>query len=250
MAKKNSKVEKREDEGHGYTIGPAEGTMPVYWAPADEDKLGEVREAEVFETEHHAYSCPFRYKNVVVQGWCEFGEKGIEILADRGSITIEERTPIVSVTVVGSGCSGRNYNIVEWWGPGEGLRSEKTMHTQLVKRQRIDNLNGQHPAFTQAALTGAMPDFKTVEEAKAHIRTIQEWVYNMTSGCTMPGSLMSGLFENTAYFRIGDTSRAELSAYKVVVRGGGLDYEDPACDRVRYPADYTFRLIDVVVKKG
>ena len=239
-----------EREAHGYTMPHREGTMAMYHAPADDGGLGEVREPEVFETEHRVYTCPFRYRNVAVDGWLEFSEKGIEILADRGSITIEEEKPIVSVTVVGSGCSGNNYNIVEWWGPGEGLCEEETMRTQLVKRQRVDNLKGQHPAFTQAALTGAMPDFKSVDEAKEYIRTIQGWVYNMTSGCTMPGSLMSGLYENAAYFRIGDTSRPELTARKVVVRGGGLDYEDPGCDRVRYPADYTFRLIDLVVRKG
>ena len=71
----------------------------------------------------------------------------------------------------------------------------------------------------------------------------------MTSNYTMPGSLMSGLYENTVHFRIGDTSRPELTPYKVVIRGGGLDYEDPFDERIRYPADYVFRLIDIVVKK-
>lgn len=236
-------------EAHSYTIAPPPGTLPVYHPPQDDERLGDMREVEVFETEHHVYTCPFRYENVTVDGWCEFSQKGIEILADRGSITIEEVNPIVSVAVVGSGCSGRNYNIVEWWGRGERLRSEKAMHTQLIKRQRIDNLNGQHPAFIQRVLTTEVPEFKTVEEAKDHIRAIHEWVYNMTSGCTMPGSLMSGLYENTAYFRIGDSSQPELAARKVVIRGGGLDYEDPGREIARYPADYTFRLIDVVVKK-
>jgi hypothetical protein len=36
----------------------------------------------------------------------------------------------------------------------------------------------------------------------------------------------------------------------VVIRGGGLDYEtDLGGKQVRCPADYTFRMIDVVVKK-
>jgi hypothetical protein len=71
----------------------------------------------------------------------------------------------------------------------------------------------------------------------------------------MLGSLMSGLYENTVHCHIGDTSRPELTVHKVIIRGGGLDYEDPfgaesaSGDINRYPADYVFRLIDVVVKK-
>jgi len=208
-----------------------------------------VREPEVFQTEHHVYTTPFRYKNVKVDGWMEYDAKGIEILADVGSITIEEQSPIISVTIVGSGCSGRNYNIVEWWGPGESL---KETQGQLVKRQRVDNLKGQHPAWIQTALTSSPPQFESVADANAYIARIQKIVYNMTSGYYMPGSLMTGLYENTAFFRIGDTSRPEQACYKVVIRGGGLDYEDPGdmfspC-RARYPADYTFRLIDLVVR--
>ena len=65
----------------------------------------------------------------------------------------------------------------------------------------------------------------------------------------MPGSLMTGLYENTAYFRIGDTLGSEHTAHKVVIRGGGLDYEDPGTRIGRYPADYAFRMIDVVVRR-
>ena len=123
---------------------------------------------------------------------------------------------------------------------------------QLIKRQRIDNLKGQHNAWVQGALTQEPPQFKSVEEAVDHIKRIQKFVYEMTSGYYVPGSLMCGLYENTAYFRFGDTSRPEHTPYKVVIRGGGLDYEDPGTmyspTRGRYPADYTFRLIDVVVK--
>lgn len=78
------------------------------------------------------------------------------------------------------------------------------------------------------------------------------------------GSLMTGLYENTAYFRIGDVNLfserltegeptrkivGTVDVYKIVIRGGGLDYEDPGTAIARYPADYAFRLIDVVVKK-
>jgi hypothetical protein len=225
-------------------------TSRTYYSPKDDDKLGEMREPEVFETEHHVYTSPFRYRNVKVDAWVEIGKgKGIEMLADRGTITIEEDKPIISVTVVGSGCSGNNYNIVEWWGPGEKLTDPTTRAPQLIKRQRIGNLQGQHDAFIQRALSFGKPQFKTIEEANAYIKNMQDKIYKMTSGFYMPGSLMTGLYENTAYFRIGDTSRPEHTAYKIVISGGGLDYEDPGDNIARYPAEYTFRLIDVLVKK-
>ena len=102
---------------------------------------------------------------------------------------------------------------------------------------------------SQRALTEEAPEFETADEAREYIKKIQEIFYNMTSGYSVPGSVMSGLYENTAYFRIGDTSRPENTATKVVIRGGGLDYEDPGRKIARYPADYTFRLIDLVVRK-
>ncbi len=225
--------------------GPSAGT----WKSHDkgDPAHGEMRKPDVYETEHHVYSTPFRYENVELRHWCE-GEsaKGPEFLADLGSITIVEKQPIVEVIVVGSGCSGNNYNILEWWNEGETLRNSKG---QLVKRQRVDNLKGQHPAWIQKALCKELPDFQTLDEAVAFIERMQRIVHGMTSNYTMPGSLMPGLYENTVYFRIGDTSRTELTAHKIVLGGGGLDYEDPFDHRIRYPADYVFRLVDVVVKK-
>jgi hypothetical protein len=99
------------------------------------------------------------------------------------------------------------------------------------------------------------PEFETVEEANACLRKIQRYVHSKTSNYTQPGSLMPGLYENTVHFRIGDTSNPERTPHRVVIRGGGLDYEDPMVGefedgpRNRYPADYVFRLIDVLVKK-
>ena len=214
---------------------------------------GEVRQPEVYETEHHVYSTPFNYENIELRNWSEgMAAKGPEFLADLGSITIVEKQPIVEVIVVGSGCEANNYNIIEWWNEGETLRNCKS---QLIKRQRVANLQGQHPAWIQQVLCQELPKFETLEEAEALFRKMQRYVHGKTSNYTMPGSLMSGLYENTAHFRIGDTSRPELTAHKIVIRGGGLDYEDPLGaefpdgDRNRYPADYVFRLIDVVVKK-
>jgi len=261
---------RQEKEVPPYTLGfPSKG-LHLYTSK-DEDRLGKVQQVETFETEHHLYKTPFRYKNVKVENWLEYGEVGIEMAADIGTITIVEEKPIVSVTIVGSGCSGKNYNIVEWWGPGESITRMKVKDSQdpdwilwkdgtyvfpyqRIKRQRIDNLKGQHNAWTQSALTQEPPKFKSVEEATTFIKRLQTIVYNMTSGYYMPGSLMTGLYENTAYFRIGDMTDPEDIPYKVVIRGGGLDYEDPGTmftpSIARYPADYAFRLIDIVVKKS
>ena len=227
---------------------PPQGRAADVWVshPEGYEELGDVRQPEVYETEHHVYSVPFRYENVELRYWSEIGTKGHEFLADLGSITIQEKQPIVEVIVVGSGCSGNNYNIIEWWNEGETLRNNKS---QLVKRQRVDNLKGQHPAWIQIALAHELPDFQTLDEAVAFIMRIQRIAHGMTSNFTMPGSLMSGLYENTVHFRIGDTSRPELTVHKIVLRGGGLDSEDPFDNRIRYPADYVFRLVDVVVKK-
>ena len=245
---------KRNDaEIPAYTLPPQHGSMRVYRCPEDDDRLGEVRKVEVFETEHHVYTSPFRYQNVTVDGWLAGRPvrsiKGLEMLADAGSIVIEEDRPIVAVTVVGSGCAGNNYNIVEWWGPGEHLRDTKTRNTQFIKRQRVENLKGQHNSAVQKYLAHEPPEFKTVKDAQEYIQRMQDAIHNVTSGFYMPGSLMTGLYENTAYFRIGDTGRPEHTPYRVVIRGGGLDYEDPGRDRSRYPADYTFRLVDLEVKK-
>ena len=61
---------------------------------------------------------------------------------------------------------------------------------------------------------------------------------------------MSGLCENTAHFRIGDSTVSELAPYRAAIRGGGLGYEDNGHARGRCPADCAVRLIDVVVKVG
>ena len=247
-------VEDYDFEEASYVLTPRAAFADQWLSHDRGDKAhDEVRQPEIYETEHHVYSTPFNYANVELRNWSEGKTaKGLEFLADLGSITIMEEQPIVEVIVVGSGCESNSYNIVEWWGEGESLRNAKG---QLIKRQRVGNLQGQHPAWIQKALCQELPKFETLEEAEKFIKQIQRYVHGKTSNYTMPGSLLSGLYENTAYFRIGDTSRPELTVHKIVIRGGSLDYEDPLGaefsdgDRNRYPADYVFRLIDVVVKK-
>ena len=254
MSSKEDKKERNEEEFEAvsYTLFPEQIKVCSSEKAKDVEQLGELREVEIFETERHVYTVPFRYKNVEVDKWLEYNDKGIELAADTGSITITEERPIISVTIVGSGCSSPGYNIVEWWDSGENIhKMKKNKAGQLIKRQRIDNLKGQHNAWVQSALTQEPPEFKSIEEAKGYLERIRKTVYWMTSGYYMPGSLMSGLYENTACFRIGDTSRPEHTAYKIVIKGGSLDYEDPGYPAAaRYPAEYTFRLIDVVVKKS
>ena len=248
-----------------YTLEPREGSVYVYRTPGDDVKLGEIQEMEVYEPECHVYRSPFRYKNVKMDRWMEYNDKGVELYAN-GTITITEEKPIVSVTIVGSGCSTPNYNIVEWWADGEDLSNS---HGQLLKRSRIDNLKGQHNAWLQKAFTRDRfkeKGFTTIEEANEFMAKLRQVMYAMTGNFYMPGSVMGGLYENTAYFRIGDSNvfsddgkkekgevfREKVGQYdvhKIVIRGGGLDYEDPGSDRERYPAEYAFRLIEVVVKK-
>jgi hypothetical protein len=251
ILQKNRELSGPRDYGFSeasYTLAP-QGASAETWKSHDlgDRALGEVRQPEIYETEHHVYSTPFNYANVELRYWSEGEtEKGPEFLADLGSITIVEELPIVEVIVVGSGCEGNSYNLVEWWNEGESLRTAKG---QLIKRQRVGSLQGQHPAWLQHALCLEPPEFETLEQAEEFIRRLQRMVHAKTSNYTVPGSLMSGLYENTAYFRVGDTSRPKLTVHRIVIRGGGLDYEDPFDARIRYPADYVFRLIDVVVRK-
>ena len=146
-----------------------EGKFAESWKshPEDDELLGEIRQPEIYETEHHVYSAPFRYKNVQLRNWSENSAKGHEFLADFRRITIVEKQPLVEVICVGSGCSGNNYNIIEWWNDGESIRNCKG---KLIKRQRVGNLQGQHPAFIQKTLTQDLPGFKTLDEAIAFIK--------------------------------------------------------------------------------
>jgi hypothetical protein len=215
------------------------------------------------------YRSPFHYNNVVIDNWVEFSEKGVEIQAERGSITVREQQPIVSVTVVGTGCETPGYNIVEWWSDGEDPNDPQG---QLMKRQRVGDLRGQHPQQLHQMFVKKQ-HFKTLEEANDFVDTMQRAIYAKSFNFTVPGSVMGGLYENTAYFRIGDVNTFEPTATqedgkvhramtgkqearKVVIRGGSMDIEEPgktkqgnSVPHTYYPGDYAVRLIDVVVKK-
>lgn len=248
------------EEEPTYTLTPREGSMDIYRADQD-SLLGEMQEVETYVPEYHIYRAPFRYENVEVDYWSELNNKGVELLGELGTITIREEKPIVSVTLVGSGCSTNNYNIVEWWGEGENLQNHEG---QLIKRQYVDGLMGQHDAKLQKIFARAYPrSYDSLEEANEAMAKLQRRIYAMSSNYYRPGSIMGGLYENTVYFRIGDANMMSYrktgeesrsieyvhEPHKIVIRGGGLDYEDPGQAQERYPADYSFRLIEVGVKK-
>jgi hypothetical protein len=255
-----------EEKIPSYTVPPttyANGFQGFYRAGTDDYRLGPVQHLGSYEEEHHVYKVPFRYENVAMDYWWEFSEKGVEIQAERGSITIREAKPIVSVTVVGSACETGGYNIVEWWSDGEDKWAPQG---QLMKRQRIAGLNGMHTQFLHGALM-TRKKFTNLDEANKYLEMMQNAAYAKTFGFTVPGSAVGSDYENTAYFRIGDSDNfartnshkdgdihrvlqgPQPEPHKVVIRGGSMDIENPGKGYQYYPADYAVRLIDVVVKK-
>ena len=121
--------------------------LPLYDGFTDEQlkQFGPKRQPDILRTETRRYHSPFIYDNVDVGNFYEIDPtKGIELKAMDGYITIEEDAPIVGVNVIGSGCVPQGYNICEWWDDGETIDN---MKDQLVKRQRIDGLNGTHPSI-------------------------------------------------------------------------------------------------------
>ena len=126
-------------------------TLHKTFTAEQREKLGPAKRPKVLSTERYVYHTPFLYENVEVGDFYEVGSaKGIEFKADTGFITIREEQPIIAVTVVGSGCTPRGYNICEWWEEGESVDN---IQDQLVKRQRVDNLNGTHPSIWTRILT-------------------------------------------------------------------------------------------------
>ena len=200
-----------------------------------------MREAEVFSTERRVYTTPFMYENVEAGDFYEIDPtKGIEFKADTGFLTIREDEPIVGVTVVGSGCTPKGYVICEWWDEGESI---DTMKDQLVKRQRVDNLNGIHPSIWLQLLQGVFPGLKfkdvapgePVNGAVACLKALSDNYY---------GGMYMGFYENTAYFRVGPPEPRQ-----VTIRCGCKDTEDPGTSIARYPADYAIRVVEVTVKR-
>lgn len=180
------------------------------------------------------------YANVDVGDFYEIDPaKGIEFKADTGYLTISEPEPIIAVTVVGSGCTPKGYNICEWWDDGESIDN---MKNQLVKRQRVDNLNGTHPAIWSQLLMMAFPGltFKDVagEEMKGPVDCLKKLSDGYYKGFYM------GFYENVVPFRPGPPYPT-----KVTIRCGCKVPEDPGTSIERYPGDYAIRVVEVLVRK-
>ena len=216
--------------------------LPLYKGFTDEQikQFGPFREREVFETERHVYSSPFMYENLDVGDFYEIDPtKGIEFKANDGFITISEDKPVVVVTVVGSGCAPLGYNIVEWWDEGEGI---DTMKDQLVKRQRVDNLNGTHPSIWSQLLMGTFPGLTFQDVAPGEMLGAVDCLKKLSDGYY--GGFYMGFYENTAYFRIGPPY-----PMKVTVRCGCKIVEDPGTSVERCPGDYAIRVVETTVMK-
>lgn len=98
------------------------------------NKTPQVREAT--RTKTYTYWAPFNYPNAVMElgrpgTGVEVNYNGAELdIYPYGSITIEEEEPIVAVTVIGSGCSGDGYLVLEaepvvWKYPQTAVRMMK-----------------------------------------------------------------------------------------------------------------------------
>ena len=199
--------------------------------------LGAPQEREVLYTTNRVYETPFLYDNVKVGDFYEIDpDKGIELKALDGYITVEEEVPIVSVTVVGSGCVPRGFNICEWWDEGEDIQH---MKDKIVKRQRVDGLHGIHPSIGMQMMMNTFPGltFRTVtggrcKDAFEALR-LSTWGYY--------GEYNMRFHENTAIFRVGPPYPR-----KITIRCGALMPEDRG-DRMRYPGDYAIRVIETAV---
>jgi hypothetical protein len=205
---------------------------------SEEDRriLGSPAEPAVLLTERHVYVSPFYYTNAVVGNYLEYGDKGMEFVADTGFITIVEEKPIVAVTVVGSGCVPRGYNICEWWEDGESI--DNMGLKQIVKRQRVDNLNGTHPSiFAKLLFSEAEPH---TWETVGQMANVRDCLKKLSLGFFE--GVYLGFYENTAPFRLGPPY-----PHKVTIRCGCKIPEDPGTEWERYPGDYAIRVVETEV---
>ena len=216
--------------------------LPVYPGFTEEQKkqFGPVRQrGEVIKTERRFYTTPFMYENVDVGNFYEIDPtKGIELKSGDGFITIAEDRPIVAVTVVGSGCVPNGYNVCEWWDEGESIDN---MKNQLVKRQRIDGLDGTHPSIYSQLLMGTFPGMTFRDATGGDIKGPVDCLKKLTDGYY--GGYYMGFYENVANFRVGPPNPK-----KVTIRAGTKIWEDPGTQHERFPGDYAIRLIETIVQ--
>lgn len=215
--------------------------LTLYKAFTDEQRkqFGPSRVAEAIDrARRRVYTTPFMYDNVQVGDFYEIDPaKGIEFKADDGFVTIKEEAPIFAVTVVGSGCTPSGYNICEWWDEGESI---DTLQSQLVKRQRVDGLNGTHPSIWSQLLLGTFPGLRFEDIAPEEMANAVECMKKLSD--RYYGGVYLGFYENTAYFRIGPPYPRT-----VTIRCGCKVPEDPGTSIERYPGDYAIRVVETLL---
>jgi hypothetical protein len=213
--------------------------LPLYQSITEEQKkqFGSSGRHEVLATERHVYTSPFMYDNVKMGDFYEIDPtKGVELKADTGYITIAEDKPIVAVTVVGGGCYAQGYNICEWWSEEETIDNLKD---QLVKRQRIDHLNGIHPSIFMQLMINTFPGLTYRDVAPGEITGPADCLKKYTDGYY--GDIHLGFYENTALFKAGPPY-----PHKVTIRGGCMLPEVPGMN-YQPRADYAFRVVETTV---
>jgi len=220
-----------------------------------------------FSTKIRVYQTPFMYDNVEAGDFYEIDAmKGIEFKADTGFLTITEDRPIVAITVVGSGCVPRGYNIVEWWEQGESIDN---VDNRTVKRLRVDNLNGVHPSIWIHLLTkiafARSANYDVV--SPGDIRDDYDMLKKLSLG--FYDNVPLAFYENSVHFAVGHspvvTDRKKFEALghsfhsvpgnsspvsypkKITIRCGCKETEDPGTKLERYPGDYAIRLVQVHV---
>lgn len=216
----------------------------VYSAFTDEQikQFGPMKNGlDTIQTERHVYTTPLMYANVTVGNFVDIDpERGVGLQADEGFVTIKEDKPIVAVIVVGSGSAPKGYNLLEWWGEGESISD---MKTQLVKRQRVGNLEGMHPTEAVQLLMGAFPgkkfaDLQTPEDVKSAV----DWLKKMSDGYYESLPLM--FHENTVYFRVGPPY-----PNKITVRCGCEQTQPMGLGEDRRRSPYAIRVVETLVIK-
>jgi len=218
--------------------------LPLYEKFTEEQlrAFGPPKRARELTTRRRVYETPFVYENVEVGDFYEIDPvKGIELKADTGHIIIAEDRPIVEVVIVGSGCAQNGYNIVEWWEEGESIEN---MSNQLIKRQRVDGLDGIHPSVWIELMRGAAwaRDHTYESVSGGEIVDFADIARRLTLGYSE--NLEMTLWENTVSFRVG---AQDAYPRKITVRAGCKKHEDPGTSIERYPADYAVRLIETHV---
>jgi hypothetical protein len=217
-------------------------SIPVHskFSQEQREQFGPEKEYEVLNTERHVYTTPFMYKNVDVGDFYEIDPiKGVELKSDDGFIRIEEEKPIVAISVVGSGCVPKGYVICEWWDDDESIEN---MKNQLVKRQRIDNLNGTHPSIYSQLLMGAFPGMTFKDVDPDGMQSALDCLKKLTNN--FYEELHMGFYENTTYFRVGPPA-----PHKITIRSGSYTPEDPGIATERYSGEFAIRLIETIVVK-